>query len=136
MTIECIGYFDRNRNIHVADRQKLEPLRKVHGEGEACRVIFTDEIEGAHEKAFKAFHVYRDQYANAQGLDKEEAKALLKMKYGVTVPYVEGFKPPVDWGRGRFAEVEGRIYYMKSSTTYTMEELTVLIQGTITEING
>ena len=137
MTLELVGYFDKAGQIRLADPGKLKPMRQVHKAGEAVRVIFNDEVESKHEGLFKAFHVYRDQYAAAQGLEAEYAKALLKLKYGPSVPYTTvDFRPPLDWKFCRFVEIEGRIYCLKSTLTYTAEELSRLIESTIAELNG
>jgi len=137
MTIECLGTFDAEMKIrNISAPGRLDPLRKTHKPGDVIRVVFSDETESAHEKAFRLFHVYRDQWAAQVGYEPEYAKALLKYRYGITIPYVEGFKPPVEWTRGAFFEVEGRIVYAKSTTLYTAEELGRLVEGVISEING
>jgi hypothetical protein len=135
MTIECAGYFDERGMIHNTEPQRLEPMRKVHKRGEYVRIIFDDTEESTFLKAFKLFHAYRDQWAVQEGLEKDYAKALLKYRYGSgTLPWVDGFQPPVG-ERGSFLEVESRIYWMKSTTIYTGEELGVLIEGVIKELN-
>lgn len=135
MTIECEGTFDSKMAIRtISGASRLDLLRKAHHPGDTLRIIFTDEVENSHERAFKAFHVYRDQWAAQVGYEPEYAKALLKYKYGVTIPYVPGFRPPVEWTRGMFVEIDGKIVYEKSSTLYTAEELGRLIEGVLKEM--
>jgi hypothetical protein len=137
LTIECLGTFDNQGNIrNISGKGSLDPLRRAHKAGDALRLIFSDEIESSHEKAFRLFHVYRDHYAAQQGLEPPYAKILLKYKYGVTIPYVPGFKPPVEWTRGQFVEIDGAIIYEKSTTIYTAEELNRLIEGTVSEVGA
>lgn len=136
MVIETEGYLDEKGRIHNLTPGKLDPLRKAHAKGDVIRLIFSDELENAHEKAFRLFHVFRDQYAAKEGLDPDYAKVLLKYKYGVTIPYVEGFKPPIDWVDAKFVEVDGGIVYEKSTKIYTADELGRLIEGTVGELNA
>ncbi len=136
MTIEVLGTFDSKMAIRtVSGARRLDPLRKAHHPGDTVRIVFTDEVENAHEKAFRAFHVYRDEWAARVGYEPEYAKALLKYKYGITIPYVEGFRPPVEWTRGAFFEVDGKIVYAKSTTLYTADELGRLIEGVLKEMS-
>ncbi len=136
MVVELEGVFVGDvKRIELLKPDRLKGLKDAHKPGEVIRVAFDDTVETANEKAFRLFHVYRDQYANAQGLEKDYAKALLKFKYGADViPWRPNFKPPLNQ-KGSFLEVEQRIYWMKSTTIYTTEELNVLIEGTIKEIN-
>ena len=135
MTIEVQGVLNAQKQIEILDKQKLVPMKEAHKPGEVLRIIFSDEYEGEHAMASKKFHAMRDEYADSEGLDKEYAKALLKYRHGVTLPYMEGFKPPVGQ-RGAFLEVEERILWCKSVTVYTMQEWTILILGTEKDLAG
>jgi hypothetical protein len=135
MQIELSGVFNPSMQIELLNRELLKGLRDAHKSGDVIRVIFDDSVERENDKLFRLFHVYRDQYANKQGLEKEYAKALLKFRYGAGVlPLRPNFKPPVG-ERGAFLEVEQRIYWLKSTTVYTNEEMGILIEGTVSEIN-
>ena len=139
MTIEVSGVLNAQKQIEILDKQKLVPMKEAHKPGEVLRIIFSDEYEGEHAMASKKFHAMRDEYADSEGLDKEYAKALLKYRHGVTLPYMEGFKPPVG-KRGAFLEVfeagQPRLFWMKSVTVYTMQEWTILILGTEKDLAG
>jgi hypothetical protein len=135
MTVECQAAFDLQKRIENLEPRLLDRFKAAHKPGDVIRLIFDDSQEGAHERAFKAFHALRDEYAVTFALDKEYAKALLKFRHGSgTIPWIEGFIPPVGQ-RGAFLEVEGRIYWMKSTTVYDTEELMVLITGTQYELD-
>ncbi len=136
MTIEVVGFFDSKGKVHLADQYALDPLRKIHKAGEACRVVFSDDLESKHEVLFRLFHKDRDIWANKVGYTPDYAKAWLKWKYGVSVPYRDGFKPPLDWKYCRFVEIEGQIHCLKSTLTYSYEELCRLEEGVLSEING
>jgi hypothetical protein len=133
MTIECSGYFDEKGNIHNSDPKRLEPMRRAHKQGEYVRIIFDDSVESEHVSAFKKFHALRDEFSDATGYDKEEAKALLKSRHGKCIPYIDGFVPPVG-ERGEFFEVSGRILWLKSTTVMNTDELMKLILGTERDI--
>lgn len=135
MTIELECVFTDTKRIETLDPQRLQGFKDAHKPGDVIRVIFDDSVEDGHSKLFKAFHVYRDQYAKDKGLDKEYAKALLKFKFGAgVIPWRPAFKPPVG-ERGSFLEVGERIYWMRSTTVYSTEDLGILIEGVISEIN-
>jgi hypothetical protein len=135
MTIEVHAVLDDKKRIEIldGDKPKLAPMKAAHKPGEVIRVIFSDEYESENAMASRKFHAMRDEYADGQGLDKEYAKALLKYRHGVTLPYMEGFKPPIG-PRGAFLEVEvageTRLFWMKSTTVYTTAEWVTLIMGT------
>ena len=135
MTVECQGVFDRFKHIFNLEPEKLKSFRNVHAAGDIVRLIFDDDIENAHSDSFKAFHALRDQYAVTLGVDKEYAKAILKLRHGICLPFVEGFTPPITWKNGSFVELNDRIYYQKSTTMYSAEELAVLIEGTIKDMD-
>ena len=135
MTVECQAVLTPDRRIENLEPQRLGPFKAAHKPGDVIRLIFDDTPESSHDRAFKLFHALRDEYAAAQGLGKDYAKALLKFRHGSgTVPWMEGFTP-IPGQRGAFVEVEDRMYWLKSTTVYTAGELTILITGTQYELD-
>ena len=135
MTVETEGVLDEHKRIKNLQPRELDSFREAHHPGDVIRLIFSDETEGQHEKLFRLFHVYRDQLAVARGEDKEQMKAFLKYKHGSgAIPWAPFFKPPLGQ-RGAFLEVNGTIYWLKSTTVYTTDELGVLVEGTVKELN-
>ena len=81
----------------------------------------------ASREAFELFHVLRDQYAEAQGLSKIEAKDTLCVSFGVSLEYGDDFTPP-GWP-GIFCEVWGRRFFRKSTLAYSRDEMMKLIEA-------
>jgi hypothetical protein len=88
----------------------------------------------AKQGAFELFHVLRDQYAQAQGMNKVEAKDSLCVLFGVSVECEKGFKPP-KWP-GVFVRLWGRLFFRKSTLAYTEAEMSHLIEATQEAIFG
>lgn len=134
MTIECDGVFDDTGRILNLQPERLRAFKAAHHRGDVIRLIFDDTVEHAHPAAFKAFHAMRDELANKRGEDKHYTKTLMKLRYGVALPYIEGFTPPLGV-KGQFVEFEGKIYWAKSTTVYSSEELAILIEGVMRELS-
>jgi hypothetical protein len=133
LTIEVSGVLNAQKQIEILDKPRLTPLKEAHQPGDVIRIVFSDEEEGLNAFASRKFHALRDEYADAMGYEKPYAKAVLKYRHGITLPYVDGFIPPIGQ-RGAFLEVEGKILWCKSVTAYTMHEWTILILGTEKDI--
>jgi len=129
MQIEISGYFDDEMRICELNGEKLAPFRSAHRPGDAIRITFDDTVESEHGAASRYFHKIRDRYAQAAGLNNEEAKLLCKYRHGPTQPYAPGSPSPL-WGREIF-DIYGKLMYIKSTTKYTTEEWNRLIEGTI-----
>jgi hypothetical protein len=97
-----------------------------------CKKSFPDSV--AKQSMFELFHVLRDQYAQAQGLNKVEAKDSLCVLFGVSVECEKGFKPP-KWP-GVFVRLWGRLFFRKSTLSYSQEEMSHLIESTQEAIYG
>lgn len=128
MTVEVECVLNPKRQIELLSPRRLDALKEAHHPGDMLRAVFTDETEGLHDRAFRLFHALRDEFADAAGLDKEEAKALLKHRHGKSIPYVDGFVPPLG-ERGGFFMVSGQLVWLKSTTVMTTDELSKLIMG-------
>jgi hypothetical protein len=91
-----------------------------------CHHRFPESV--AKKDAFELFHVLRDQYAEAQGMNKVEAKDILCVQFGVSIECEKGFKPP-SWP-GVFCRLWGRLFFRKSTLAYTKDEMSKLIEAT------
>ena len=95
-----------------------------------CKHHFVPAKDVRTEDAFELFHVYRDAYARARGVNNVVAKNELCVHFGPSLEYEPGkFKPP-RWP-GLFVEVDGWIHFRKSTLAYTKAEMMHLIEATI-----
>jgi hypothetical protein len=92
----------------------------------ACGHSFPENT--ASREAFEMFHALRDQYADAQGMNKVDAKDTLCVLFGVAQEYEEPWNPP-RWP-GVFCRLWGRLFFRKSTLAYTRDEMTKLIDST------
>jgi len=70
-------------------------------------------------------------YASATGLDNQHAKVDLKLLYGVVMDIAtpaDVYKVPTDTP-GEFAEIYGKLYWLKSEAAMTKAEHNRLIEG-------
>jgi len=134
MTIECDAVFGEGGHILNLQPERLKAFKAAHTRGDVVKLIFDDTVEHSHPAAFKAFHAMRDELANKRGEDKHYTKTLMKLRYGVAVPYVDGFRPPLGV-KGQFVEFKDKIYWAKSTTVYSSEELAILIEGVMRELS-
>jgi hypothetical protein len=91
-----------------------------------CKRSFPEAL--AKQDAFELFHALRDEYAEAQGMHKVEAKDTLCVLWGVSREYGDYFVPP-KWP-GVFCALWGRRFFRKSTLAYTPREMSKLIEGT------
>ena len=94
-----------------------------------CGHNFVPSQDVRSESSFELFHVLRDIYARARGINNIDAKNELCVKYGVAVEYEPGKFVPPKWP-GLFVEVNEWIHFRKSTLAYTKEEMAHLIDGT------
>lgn len=115
--------------IRPEEIDKLKAFKAGLEDGEYIEMNLKKWKAGRSDRAFRYFHALMGRYAEGLGLDKVWAKEELCLLHGVALPYDDGFEPP-DWP-GHFVEYHGRIYFRKSTTAYTKEEMAALINGTI-----
>lgn len=94
-----------------------------------CGHNFVPSHDVRSEDSFELFHVYRDTYARARGIDNVTAKNELCVKYGIALEYEPGKFLPPKWP-GLFVEVDGWIHFRKSTLAYTKSEMAALIDAT------
>lgn len=94
-----------------------------------CHFHFVPSPAVRSEDSFELFHVYRDAYARARGINNIDAKNELCVKYGVAIEYEPGKFVPPKWP-GLFVEVDDWIHFRKSTLAYTKEEMARLIDAT------
>jgi len=99
------------------------------------RCHFRFPLEAASQGAFELFHVLRDQYAEAQGLTKIEAKDTLCILFGVSEEVGDDFLAKLPKWPGVFCEVWGRRFFRKSTLAYTKDEMTKLIEASQEAVN-
>lgn len=110
------------------DGETLKVLRKfIEGhEKEAYRAEFTPQnIRSLPANA--RFHAILTRYAAHVGLSMDDAKIQIKHAYGVAIPYIDGFIPPMR--EGVFVELYGMIEYQISTSVYTKAEMCRLMDG-------
>lgn len=73
------------------------------------------------------FHAMATEWGKAVGHTMDEAKAILKHRHGVVIPYTAGFVPPTR--SGRFVELYGEIEFQVSTADYTKDEMAALMDG-------
>lgn len=92
-----------------------------------CHYHFVPRQDVRSEDSFELFHVIRDAYCRATGYSSVYAKNELCILHGVAVEYHEPFTPP-PWP-GVFVEIWNKIYFRKSTTQYSKDEMARLIEG-------
>lgn len=127
MTIVSQGVYKRGQ-IHVLERERLDAFKSRLGEGEAIYLTFSDE-QPHSGGALRYWHKLRDRYADAMGYDREFAKAELKLRFGDYRRAEDVLDNPPD-ADGRFVEMYGLLYWLKSLRDYTKEELHTLTERT------
>lgn len=90
---------------------------------------YKSRTEARSEDSFELFHVYRDTYARARGIDNVTAKNELCVKYGVAIEYEPGKFIPPKWP-GLFVQVDDWWHFRKSTLAYTKAEMAALIDAT------
>lgn len=75
------------------------------------------------------FHAMAEELAQKTGYTKDEAKAQMKHLHGVTIPWREGFVPPVGRDGGFVQTASGDIEFQVSTACYTVAEFIPLIEG-------
>jgi len=73
------------------------------------------------------FHAMATEWGKAVGHGMDEAKAILKHRHGVAIPFAAGFVPPTR--SGRFVELYGEIEFQVSTADYTKDEMAALMDG-------
>lgn len=100
-----------------------------------CGHKFPENI--ASQQAFELFHALRDEYAEAQGLKKPEAKDILCVSFGVALDIEdESFWEHLPPWPGVFCEVWGKKYFRKSTLAYTKDEMSKLINSSQEAVGG
>lgn len=135
MNVSLLGQFLRST---AADRAEGVIRFKVHGELGPLRQyvkgheesLYRVEVSYHNQRSLPQnarFHALCTEYGKAAGYTLEEAKAVLKHEYGVTIPFIEGFVPPTR--PGQFVEIYGQIEFQVSTADYTKAEMTRLMEG-------
>ena len=127
MTITTEAVYRRDA-IQIVEREKLDVFKQALGEGEVVYLTFSDE-QPHSGGALRYWHKLRDRYADAMGYDREFAKSELKLRFGDyrRAEDVLGDPPDAD---GRFVEMYGQLYWLKSLRDYTKAELHTLTERT------
>lgn len=110
------------------DGETLKVLRKfIEGhEKEAYRAEFTPQnVRSLPANA--RFHAILTRYAAHMHITLDTAKVQMKHDYGVCIPYIEGFIPPMR--EGVFVQLYNEIEFQVSTAVYTKAEMCRLMDG-------
>jgi len=106
--------------------------------GQVYDVYLEPVGEHRSDAATKAFHAMRDDWAELTGLDKEEAKQILKLRHGVAYDmesFMDGGQIKVpDPREGQFVEYDGEMYYVIATRAMTSDEMAQLLRGVEEEL--
>lgn len=131
--MEIIKCIVKNKGLHPLEPVKIQDFCALHPDGTHIEMKLSEWESGRSENASRYFHKLRDRYAAGLGYSREWAKVELKYAFGESVDYDEEFEPP-EWP-GEFAEIYGKIIFLKSTAAYKKREMGVLIEGTIKACN-
>lgn len=111
------------------DKPRVRGFKEGLVEGQVITVEFSKEAP-ATDEAFHYFHLLRDAYASTNGYNKQYAKDELCVQWGVALPIGKALEKPPKWS-GHVVEIWRRKYLRKSTSQYTKQEMSDLIEGTI-----
>jgi hypothetical protein len=97
-----------------------------------CGKRFEPHTDIASMDSFELFHVIRDEYSKATGMNLVDAKDTLCLKGGISIVFHPDFTPP-KWP-GCFVEYRDEIYFRKSTLAYTKPEMAQLIERALLEL--
>jgi hypothetical protein len=135
MTVSLLGQFQRSSKddkaegiIRVKIQGELDGLRQLVKGNETA--LYRFEVKPHDKRSLPQnarFHAMATEYGKAAGYTLDEAKAVLKHNYGVTIPFIEGFIPPTR--TGQFVEIYGQIEFQVSTAEYDKAEMARLMEG-------
>jgi hypothetical protein len=129
-----LKYRYQDKKFSPYEPQVMEQFKAGLTDGTDYRLTFESWEEKRGESQSALFHKLRDKYADEAGLNKEEAKADLKIRHGVSLSWDGVFAKRPKWP-GAFVELWGEIRFLKSTAAYTTSELTALIDGTVRDLS-
>jgi hypothetical protein len=117
------------------DKESLALLREYTKDHQAAQYLV--DIKRNEKRSLSQndkFHALVEELAEKSGYTKDEAKALMKHRYGVTFPWRQGSRPPPSGRDGCFVETYGEIEFQVSTACYTKAEFIPLIEGVEREL--